>query len=136
MGNLDDYNWHRTVGPAAGRPDSFGAYAGQQAYQQDHAHQQGGGYSGHGSGEPPRWLVTNPVKRSLITFAVCFVALNIISFTFHVRSNVGMVLGSGFMLAGMFSILWFIGGMIGYISNLFSKKPEKTVAKADSKPEA
>lgn len=119
MGNLDDYNWHKTVGPAAGQPSSIGGFMGQQDYQRDNQRQQQqGNYKGHGAGghgEPPRWLVTNPIRRGLKLVFISFIIMNIISLFFNSKNDVVAFIGTVVVLAGMFGFLWAFGGFIAFL---------------------
>lgn len=113
MSNLEDYNRHKTLGPAAGPPTSIGAVMGQR----DHMHQHNGPPAQHAAGPPlglygwldslPRWFVARPIRWGLgVTLACQLLAM----------APLPAVLRAAAGLGALFGAAWLIVGLIAYIA--------------------
>jgi len=113
MSDLNDYNWHKTVGPAAGAPSSLGGFVGQQDHQRENQRLQGGhvARSSGTAGAPPRWLVTHPVRRGLCVLLASQAVMVAASY-FNRKNDVVEFVSGAAILVGWFGLLWMLGGII------------------------
>lgn len=114
MGNLDDYNRHKTLGPAAGQPTSIGGFMGQRDSmhaKDDMAPRLPPGFEPlglHGWLEGlPSWFISQPIRRGLGVM----IAGNLLA-----MAPLPVVLRAVAGLVATFGLIWLVVGLAAYLA--------------------